>query len=92
MQSGLRPGWPKSAAGAVAFSRTADPDIGEYSDAVVLAAHGRLPMMWPRSFRLDENGVVTLSSHDYLPTKILFRREFVSCRGHGNRIVAFSGQ
>jgi len=30
-------------AGVVAFSRDADPDIGDYSDAVVLARFGELP-------------------------------------------------
>jgi hypothetical protein len=31
------------AKGAVAFSRTGDPDLGEYSDATVLMAIGELP-------------------------------------------------
>jgi hypothetical protein len=30
--------------GAVAFSRTGDPDIGEWSDAVILAIYGEVPM------------------------------------------------
>lgn len=30
-------------AGAVAFSRTGDPDIGEFSDAVVLYREGEVP-------------------------------------------------
>jgi hypothetical protein len=30
-------------AGAVAFSRTGDPDLGEYGDAVILARFGETP-------------------------------------------------
>lgn len=30
-------------AGALAFSRTGDPDTGDWGDAVVLAQHGVLP-------------------------------------------------
>ena len=30
-------------AGAVAFSRTGDPDLGEYADAVLLATIGNVP-------------------------------------------------
>jgi hypothetical protein len=30
-------------AGAVAFSRSGDPDLGEYSDAVILARFGETP-------------------------------------------------
>ena len=32
-----------SAAGAIAFSRTGDPDLGDWRDAEVLAAFGALP-------------------------------------------------
>ena len=31
------------AAGAVAFSRTGDPDVGEFNDAVVLERFGKVP-------------------------------------------------
>lgn len=30
-------------AGVVAFSRTGDPELGDWDDAVVLAAYGELP-------------------------------------------------
>lgn len=30
-------------AGAVAFSRTGDPDVGDYSDAVIIATVGDVP-------------------------------------------------
>ena len=30
-------------AGAIAFSRTGDPDLGEYADAVILARIGEVP-------------------------------------------------
>ena len=30
-------------AGAIAFSRTGDPDVGEYADAVILARIGDVP-------------------------------------------------
>lgn len=30
-------------AGAIAFSRTGDPDVGEYADAVILARIGEVP-------------------------------------------------
>ena len=33
----------RTAAGAVAFSRTGDPDIGEFDDAAVLATFGDVP-------------------------------------------------
>jgi len=36
-------------AGAVAFSRTGDPDTGEFSDAVVLFREGRVPTDIPVS-------------------------------------------
>lgn len=32
-----------SKAGVVAFSRSGDPDLGDFDDAIVLAKHGRLP-------------------------------------------------
>lgn len=32
-----------SKVGVVAFSRSGDPSSGEYDDAVLIAAHGRLP-------------------------------------------------
>jgi hypothetical protein len=34
-------------AGAVAFSRTGDPDSGEFEDAVVIAKYGELPAELP---------------------------------------------
>jgi hypothetical protein len=34
-------------AGAVAFSRTGDPDIGEFADAVVLFTAGEVPDQLP---------------------------------------------
>ena len=30
-------------AGAVAFSRTGDPDVGDYADAVIIATVGEVP-------------------------------------------------
>jgi hypothetical protein len=36
-------------AGAVAFSRTGDPDIGEFADAVVLFTAGEVPDELPAS-------------------------------------------
>jgi hypothetical protein len=30
-------------AGALAFSRTGDPDLGDWQDAVILAQHGLIP-------------------------------------------------
>jgi hypothetical protein len=38
-----------SKAGAVAFSRTGDPDIGEFADAVVLFKTGEVPDELPTS-------------------------------------------
>jgi hypothetical protein len=32
-----------TAAGAIAFSRTGDPDVGEFADAVVLFQAGEVP-------------------------------------------------
>jgi hypothetical protein len=41
-------------AGAVAFSRSGDPDLGEYGDAVVLARFGETPpYIEPVENRLD---------------------------------------
>jgi hypothetical protein len=35
-----------SKAGAVAFSRTGDPNLGEFADAVVLFSTGEVPLWW----------------------------------------------
>jgi hypothetical protein len=41
-------------AGAVAFSRTGDPDLGEYGDAVILARFGETPPdIEPATIRID---------------------------------------
>ena len=40
-------------AGAVAFSRTGDPELGEYGDAVILARFGETPDIEQVSRRFD---------------------------------------
>lgn len=38
-----QPVWQSGMRSAVAFSRTSDPDLGEFEPAVILAKYGELP-------------------------------------------------
>jgi hypothetical protein len=53
-------------AGALAFKRSGDPNIGSFADATILKTFGEVPTNLDELWRLDSAPTAPLASHDFI--------------------------
>jgi hypothetical protein len=53
-------------AGALAFKRSGDPNMGNFGDATILKSFGEVPKNLDELWRLDSSAAAPLASHDFV--------------------------
>jgi hypothetical protein len=53
-------------AGALAFKRSGDPNMGNFTEATILKSFGEVPKNLDELWRLDSSAAAPLASHDFI--------------------------